>query len=82
MERARIFWTGGSQAVRLPKAFRFEGQYVFIRRRGAAVILEPAPAETWAWLDAIIGKVDDDFIEAALESQQLQRRPELDDDSR
>ena len=33
---------GGSQAVRLPKAFRFEGTEVSIHREGSRVILEPA----------------------------------------
>jgi antitoxin VapB len=43
--RAKLFKHGGSQAVRLPKAFRFEGEEVRIRRSGDAVILEPvAPA--------------------------------------
>lgn len=33
---AKLFTTGRSQAVRLPKEFRFEGQEVFIRREGGA----------------------------------------------
>ena len=37
-EMAKIFWTGRSQAVRLPKAFRFEGSEVRIRREGRRVI--------------------------------------------
>ncbi|HLI66989.1 MAG TPA: AbrB/MazE/SpoVT family DNA-binding domain-containing protein [Caulobacteraceae bacterium] len=39
--RAKLFKHGGSQAVRLPKAFRFEGTEVSVRRDGDAVILEP-----------------------------------------
>ena len=38
---AKLFRHGGSQAVRLPKAFRFEGEEVTVRRDGNAVILEP-----------------------------------------
>ncbi|QUD86806.1 antitoxin [Phenylobacterium montanum] len=41
--RAKLFQHGGSQAVRLPKAFRFEGTEVSIRKEGEAVILEPVP---------------------------------------
>ncbi|MGH8593384.1 MAG: antitoxin, partial [Gammaproteobacteria bacterium] len=41
METAKIFWSGRSQAVRLPKNFRFEGDEVRIRRHGNTVILEP-----------------------------------------
>ncbi len=39
---AKIFQHGGSQAVRLPKAFRFEGTEVLIEKRDDAVILRPA----------------------------------------
>ncbi|MEO1369133.1 MAG: AbrB/MazE/SpoVT family DNA-binding domain-containing protein [Acidobacteriota bacterium] len=47
--RARLFKNGGSQAVRLPREFRFEGQAeVFIRRKGQEVILEPVDE----WPDA------------------------------
>ena len=39
--RAKLFLSGGSQAVRLPKAYRFEGQKdVLISRQGGRVVLE------------------------------------------
>jgi virulence-associated protein VagC len=42
-DRAKLFRTGGSQAVRLPRAYRFEGQTeVLIRREGKTVVLEGA----------------------------------------
>ncbi len=41
-KRARVFWTGRSQAVRLPKEFRFETDTVLVHRQGRAVIVEPA----------------------------------------
>jgi virulence-associated protein VagC len=44
-ERARVFWTGRSQAVRLPKEFRFEGGEVAIHREGDRVVLEPVKIE-------------------------------------
>ena len=41
-ERAKLFKSGGSQAVRLPKGYRFEGEKeVLIYRNGQRVILEP-----------------------------------------
>jgi antitoxin VapB len=61
MDKARIFWSGRSQAVRLPKAYRFEGEEVRIRRHGDAVILEPI-ATDWGWLDAIAGHMSEDFF--------------------
>ena len=66
MDTAKVFWSGRSQAVRLPKEFRVDGREVRIRRRGNAIILEPVP-ETWEWLDRIVETVDKDFASAALE---------------
>jgi antitoxin VapB len=76
MERAKIFWSGRSQAVRLPKGFRLSGDEVRIRRHGNSVILEPIPTG-WAWLDAMVGKLDNDVAEAALEDVAEQERPAL-----
>jgi antitoxin VapB len=77
MDTAKIFWSGRSQAVRLPKAFRFESDEVRIRRHGNAVILEPI-AQDWAWLNELAGPVDDDFAKAATEEPGEQDRPQLD----
>jgi antitoxin VapB len=44
---AKLFRNGRSQAVRLPKAFRFEGEEVSIRREGDSVILEPLKIRRW-----------------------------------
>ncbi len=63
METAKLFWSGRSQAVRLPKEFRFEGDAVRIRRQGKAVILEPV-AQDWSWLDDDLGPFDQDMIDA------------------
>jgi antitoxin VapB len=76
MGTAKIFWSGRSQAVRLPKEFRFDTAEVRIRRHGQAVILEPM-AQDWAWLEPLIGPVDEDFAEAANEEPAEQERPEL-----
>jgi antitoxin VapB len=74
---AKVFWSGRSQAVRLPKEFRFDTDEVRIRRHGAAVILEPIPKD-WAWLDALVGPLDEDFVKAAQEEPPEQHRPKLD----
>lgn len=78
MDIAKVFWSGRSQAVRLPKAFRFESEAVRIRRHGQAIILEPI-AENWQWLDAIVGELDKDFIWAVHEQPKMQDRPALDE---
>lgn len=51
---AKLFTNGGSQAVRLPKEFRFEGEEVTVRRLGRGVLLEPATPQAWPdgyWTD-------------------------------
>ena len=53
--KAKLFTHGGSQAVRLPKAYRFEGTEVRVRKEGDRVILEPVAvdcAPLWAAIDA------------------------------
>lgn len=77
MDIAKIFRHGGSQAVRLPKDFRFDTTEVRIRRHGAAVILEPVP-QGWEWLMPLIGPVDADFEVAATTQPADQDRPGLD----
>lgn len=47
MKTAKLFRTGGSQAVRLPKEFRFNTDEVWVRREGQAVILEPKSKRRW-----------------------------------
>jgi len=77
METAKIFWSGRSQAVRLPKDYRFNVDVVRIRRHGSAIILEPV-SKSWEWLNAIAGKLDRDFIDAVKEQPAPQERPKLD----
>lgn len=74
---AKIFVTGRSQAVRLPKEFRFKGNEVRIRKEGSSVILEPIN-DDWEWLNDIHAVVDKDFEEAAEEQLSDQKRPDLD----
>jgi antitoxin VapB len=59
---AKLFWNGRSQAVRLPKEFRFDGDRVRVTRMGAGVLLEPVveakneTVEEWfARIDALKG---------------------------
>jgi antitoxin VapB len=76
MDTAKVFWSGRSQAVRLPRAFRVDAGEVRIRRRGRAIVLEPVP-DSWGWLDDIAGKLDADFVSAVREQPDATERPEL-----
>lgn len=44
---AKIFWNGGSQAVRLPKECRFPTMEVTVHKEGNRVILEPHETKKW-----------------------------------
>jgi antitoxin VapB len=60
-QTAKLFTTGRSQAVRLPKAFRFEGKEVFIRKEGNRVILSAKP-ESWDDFFDSPARVTEDFM--------------------
>ena len=53
LSTAKVFTTGRSQAVRLPKAFRFTTSEVTIERQGDAVILRPKLQTKEEWWDEI-----------------------------
>jgi len=54
MNTAKLFMNGQSQAVRLPKEFRFKGDEVFIKKSGNAVVLLP---EKNSW-DTLVSSLD------------------------
>ena len=62
MQQAKLFQNGQSQAVRLPKDFRIEGDSVTIKRVGKAVILLPHHAP-WETLFDALGQFSPDFME-------------------
>jgi antitoxin VapB len=68
-KRAKLFWTGRSQAVRLPQEFRFEGEVVSVRREGRAVILEPVDE----WPDGYIASFAATEIERPAQPELEQR---------
>lgn len=62
MKTAKLFRNGQSQAVRLPKEFRFDGDEVFIKKSGNTVVLIPT-AHSWNSLLDSLGKFTPDFME-------------------
>lgn len=73
-QTASIFWNGRSQAVRIPKEFRFSGNKVLIEKDGDAIVLRPFEKE---WNDefwASLGSVSEDF-ERPKEKIQKRDRP-------
>jgi antitoxin VapB len=57
---AKVFWTGRSQAVRLPKEFRLDADTVTVRREGNAIILEAADDWPDGYVESFAG-VPEDF---------------------
>lgn len=61
VETAKVFTNGGSQAVRLPKDFRFDTDEVVVNRIGKIVILVPKE-NRWAGLLQSLDMFTDDFM--------------------
>ena len=59
---AKLFKHGGSQAVRLPKEFRFKGDRVRLTRQGNKVIIEPEAFDVEAWLKDMHETAVPDFM--------------------
>ncbi|MBA2692906.1 MAG: antitoxin [Rubrobacter sp.] len=62
MDTAKLFRSGRSQAVRLPKEYRFEGEEVFVKRVGSAVVLLPRE-DSWRTLYESLDSFSEDFME-------------------
>jgi antitoxin VapB len=77
MATAKLFQNGQSQAVRLPKEFRFENQKdVFIKKVNGMVVLIPKSDKTvWDTMFNNLDNFSDDFMETRTEPQQ--KREEL-----
>lgn len=62
MKTAKVFKSGNSQAVRIPKEFHLKGEEVEIRRRGDSLVLRPRK-KSWAALIESLKKFTDDFMD-------------------
>jgi antitoxin VapB len=59
---AKLFKNGRSQAVRLPREFRFEGDRVRVRRAGRGVLVEPIFTDVSAWFAELDRLADEPFM--------------------
>ena len=71
MQTARIFENGRSQAVRLPKEFRFSGKDVYIKKIGNMVVLLPKD-DPWDPLINSLNQFTDDFMQSREQPPQDQ----------
>jgi len=68
MNSAKVFKSGNSQAVRLPKEFQFSGDEVYIKKAGRGVILIPKD-EPWEMFEQSLGEFTEDYLDG--------KRPQL-----
>ena len=71
---AKIFQNGRSQAVRLPREFRFKGKEVRIRRIGQGVLLEPMVSDVRAWFAELDRLRPKDFMKGGRKQPKLPKR--------
>lgn len=78
MKSTTVFNSGNSQAVRVPKDFRFSGEKVLIEKIGAVTILidEGSP---WASLKLAQALISTDFFKEGRGLNEIQERKELED---
>ena len=76
MKTAKLFKNGQSQAVRLPKEFRFNSDSVYIKKQGNTIVLIPKGNPWQSFIDAC-GKATSDFM-AKRDQGPEQKRESLD----
>ncbi|MGD9159942.1 MAG: type II toxin-antitoxin system VapB family antitoxin [Desulfobacteraceae bacterium] len=62
MDTARLFTNGRSQAVRLPKAYRFEGKEVYIKKVSQGILIIPKDQSIWSVWEDDLKKYDKPFM--------------------
>jgi antitoxin VapB len=73
MKTAKLFRNGQSQAVRLPKEFRFKDEHVFIKKCGNVVVLIPAKG-SWNVLVNSLDKFSPDFMQERKQPKGQKRK--------
>jgi antitoxin VapB len=73
VKRAKVFKSGNSQAVRIPREFHLDDDEVEIRRRGRTLVLQPRK-RSWAPLFESLDKFTDDFMAEGRKQPKLQKR--------
>ena len=75
MDTAKLFLNGNSQAVRLPKEYRFPGDEVVIKRMGNAVVLLPKD-DPWQVMFEALAEFPEDF-KISREQPEIQERESI-----
>lgn len=73
MKTAKVFRSGNSQAVRIPKEFQLEAEEVEIVKKGASLVLRPK-RKSWAALIGSLEKFTVDFMKGGRKQPRPQKR--------
>ena len=73
MKTAKIFRSGNSQAVRIPREFHLEGTEVEIQRQGDVLVLRPKKP-SWNVMLSSLSKFTDDFMKSGRRQPRVQKR--------
>jgi len=79
METAKLFTNGRSQAVRLPKTYRFEGKEVYIKKVSAGVLLIPKDRSAWDLWGENLMKHEKPFMTERNQPEIQQERAGIDE---
>lgn len=77
MNIAKLFKNGESQAVRLPKEYRFKGKEVYITKHSNIVMLIPKSKDAWDIMKNAVTEFSDDLFEGGRNQPENQDRPNL-----
>ncbi|MFO0700692.1 MAG: type II toxin-antitoxin system VapB family antitoxin [Nitrospira sp.] len=72
-KKSKLFMSGNSQAVRIPREFQLAGGEVEIHRRGNTLVIRPKP-QTWQPLTDSLAMFTDDFLEEGRRQPPIQKR--------
>lgn len=76
MRTSKVFISGNSQAIRLPKEFRVEEKELYIQKIGRALILFPKD-KPWTLFESGLGEFSEDYMSEGRKQPLMQEREEL-----
>lgn len=79
MDKAKLFMNGRSQAVRLPKSYRFEGKEVYIKRTDSGILLLPEDDSLWDTWKKNLMKYNETFMQERNQPKTNQSRDGIDE---
>ena len=77
MKTAKIFRSGNSQAVRIPKEFQLDGDEVEIQKKGNSLVFEPKKRNHGHHLVESLDKFTEDFMSNGRKQLPIQKRKKL-----